>query len=347
MNFASDNTAGAHPAILAAMAAANEGNEASYGEDRWSRRMTEALSDWFGAKVSVFPVATGGAANALALAQLAPPWSAVFCLEGSHIDVDECGAPEFYSGGAKLVTAGPPGRLYTPADLEAALLRHPRGVVHHVQPGAVSITQATECGLVYAPHEVAAIAAAAHKAGLKLHMDGARLANALAHLGCTPGEATWRAGVDVLSLGFTKTGAVAAEAVVFFDPALAEGFAYRRKRGGHLFSKSRFLAAQVLAMLEGDLWRQLAASANAAAAALAAVLTEAGAPPLYPVQANEVFARLPARAAAALMREGARFYPWDASRPETPLYRFVCSFATAAHEIETFAIRLKSSLAHP
>ena len=343
MNFASDNTAGAHPAILAAMAAANEGSEPSYGEDRWSRRMNEALADWFGTAVAVFPVATGGAANAPALAQNAPPRSAGFCPAGSPIDVDECGAPEFYSGGAKLVAAGPPGRLYTPADLAAGLARHPRGVVHHVQPGAVSITQATECGLVYAPDQVAAIAAAAHGADLRLHMDGARLANALAHLGCTPAEATWKAGVDVLSLGFTKNGAVAAEAVVFFDPALAEGFAYRRKRGGHLFSKSRFLAAQVLAMLEGDLWKSLAGRANAAAAALAAGLSAAGFAPAYPVQANEVFVRLPRSLAAALSKAGARFYPWDDSEPERPLYRFVCSFATTAEEVESLQIRLKSA----
>ncbi len=333
MNFASDNTAGAHPAILEAMTACNEGIEPSYGDDVWSGRMSEALARWFDHEVFVYPVATGGAANALALSQIAEPYSAIFCLEGSHIDMDECGAPEFFTGGAKLVKAGPMGRLYTADDLRAALAWHPRGVVHHVQPGAVSITQATECGMVYGRDQIAAIAQVAHDAGMKLHMDGARLANALAHLGCAPADVTWRAGVDVLSLGFTKNGAVAAEAVVFFNKALADGFQYRRKRGGHLFSKSRFLAAQFLAMLNNDLWLDLAAHANGAATALAEAFAQAGYVADYPVQANEVFVRLPASVAQALKDAGARFYPWDESGAGPVLYRFVCSFRTAPDEI--------------
>ncbi|MFT3811727.1 MAG: beta-eliminating lyase-related protein [Micropepsaceae bacterium] len=344
MNFASDNTAGAHPAILQAMAAAAEGPAPSYGADPWSARLTARLGEWFGHEVAVFPVATGGAANALALAQIAPPWSAVFCHRESHIHVDECGAPEFYTGGAKLVTVGVPGGKMTPDDLAAAMAEHPRGVVHRVQPGAVSITNATECGLVYDPADVAAIADVTHDAGLSLHMDGARFANALAFLNCAPADLTWRAGVDVLSLGFTKNGAVAAEAVVFFDAARAADFAYRRKRGGHLFSKSRFLASQFLAMLEGDLWRDLAGAANAAASALGAAAAGAGYPPVYPVQANEVFLGLPVALAAKLKEAGAVFYPWTPESGETGLYRFVCSYATRPEEVELLADRLKSAL---
>lgn len=342
MNFASDNTAGAHPAILASLTEAAAGNTASYGADPWSARLTEALSRWFERPVTVFPVATGGAANALALAQITPPWGAVFCHRESHINVDECGAPEFYTGGAKLSVIGAPGGKFTPDELTRALDDHPRGVVHRVQPGAVSLTNASECGTVYTPAEVAAIAAVARSAGLKLHMDGARLANALVHLGCSPADLTWRAGVDVLSLGFTKNGAIAAEAVVFFDADLAADFGYRRKRGGHLFSKSRFLAAQFLAMLEGDLWRYLAAAANGAAKALGAGAAEAGFAPVYPVEANEVFLQLPIALAAALKADGAVFYPWTPERGETAIYRFVTSFATPRDEVETLTNRLKS-----
>jgi threonine aldolase len=341
MNFASDNTAGAHPDVLAAMARANDGAEPSYGVDRWSIAMGEALTDWFGRKVFAFPVATGGAANALALSQLVPAWGSVFCLAGSHIDVDECGAPEFFTGGAKLVKLGVSGTRLSVAELEDALVRFPRGVVHHVQPGAVSITQATECGLVYPPDHVAALAAAAHGAGLKVHMDGARLANALATLGCAPADVTWKAGVDVLSLGFTKNGAVAAEAVVFFEEGLATDFGYRRKRGGHLFSKSRFLAAQFVAMLEDGLWRRLATAANGSATRLGAAFAAAGYAPAYPVEANEVFVRLPRALGAALQAAGAAFYPWEDAAGETPLYRFVCSFATTPDELEALSNRLK------
>ncbi len=343
MNFASDNTAGVHPRVLAAIAAASDGVAPSYGVDPWSARMTEALGAWFEREVAVFPVATGGAANALALAQIAPPWSAVFCHRESHIQVDECGAPEFYTGGAKLAPLGRPGCKLTPDEIVAGLAEHPRGVVHRVQPGAVSITNATECGLVYDPADVAGIADVTRDAGLKLHMDGARFANALATLGCTPADLTWRAGVDVLSLGFTKTGALAAEAVVFFDKTLAADFAYRRKRGGHLFSKSRFFAAQFAAMIEGDLWRDLAGAANAAATALGEGAAAAGFAPAFPVQANEVFLDLPVSVAASLRDAGAQFFPWTPETGESCLYRFVCSFATTREEVEAFTNRLKLS----
>jgi threonine aldolase len=289
----------------------------------------------------VFPVATGGAANALALSQLAPPWSAIFCHREGHINVDECGAPEFYTSGAKLVCLDGEAAKITPAAVRIAALDHPAGVVHRVQPGAVSITQSTECGAVYTPEEVSELAETAHALGMTLHMDGARFANALAHLGSAPADITWKAGVDALSLGFTKNGAIAAEAVVFFDEALARDFMFRRKRGGHLFSKMRFFAAQFVAMLDSDLWLDLATAANGAASALGHAFAAAGFPPAFAVQANEVFVNLPRSVSADLKAAGAAFHPWGPEVGDAPLYRFVCSFATEPDEIELLAIRLK------
>ena len=341
MNFASDNTAGAHPRVLEAIQAANTGITGSYGGDPWSAKLDEMLADWFGRRVFAFPVATGGAANALALSQLAPPWSAIFCHREGHINVDECGAPEFYTSGAKLVCLDGEAAKITPDALRIAALDHPKGVVHRIQPGAVSITQSTECGAVYTPGEVTAIAEAARALGMPLHMDGARFANALAHLGCTPADITWKAGVEALSLGFTKNGAIAAEAVVFFDEAKAADFQFRRKRGGHLFSKMRFFAAQFVAMLDSDLWLDLATAANGAASALGRAFADAGYRPAFPVQANEVFVRLPRDVAASLKEAGAQFYPWGPEIGEAPMYRFVCSFASHSDEVEMLAIRLK------
>ena len=341
MNFASDNTAGAHPRVLEAIMAANTGVTGSYGADPWSAKLDEMLADWFGCSVFAFPVATGGAANALALSQMAPPWSAIFCHREGHINVDECGAPEFYTSGAKLVCMDGHAAKITPETLRIAALDHPAGVVHCIQPGAVSITQSTECGAVYTPDEVAEISATARALGMPLHMDGARFANALAHLGCAPADITWKAGVEALSLGFTKNGAIAAEAVVFFDETRAVDFMYRRKRGGHLFSKMRFFAAQFVAMLDSDLWLELATTANGAASALARAFASAGYLPEFPVQANEVFVRLPRAVAADLKAAGAHFYPWGPEVGAAPLYRFVCSFATDQDEVETLAIRLK------
>jgi threonine aldolase len=288
-DFRSDNVAGAPPAILAALAAANRGAESSYGDDAITRRLEARLGALFECDVAVFPVATGSAANALALASLTPGWGAVLCHEAAHIATDECGAPEFFTGGAKLVPlAGQDGKLQAQT-VAPHLARDSRGV-HHVQPAAVSLSQSTEAGTCYAPDEIAAIAEIGRRHGLKLHMDGARFANAVASLGCSPAELTWKAGIDVLTFGLTKNGALSAEAVVFFDPALAENFPYRRKRAGHLFSKMRFVSAQFEAQLTDGLWLELAAHANAMAARLGAGL--AGLPGvrlLYPVQANEVF----------------------------------------------------------
>lgn len=330
MDFRSDNVAGAAPEIMAALAEANRGDVSSYCADPWSVALDTAFSMLFERECKVFPVATGTAANVLSLACLAPGYGAVFCHQDSHIVTDECNAPEFYTGGAKLVTLpGENGKIDLAA-LDAVLALGWTGSQHSAQPAAVSITQATEAGTVYSPDEVAAIAQRCKHHGLKLHMDGARFANAVAGLNCSPADLTWRAGVDVLSFGATKNGALAAEAVVFFKPELAESFLYRRKRGGHLFSKSRFLSVQLLAMLQDGLWLQLARQANSRARELADGLGRLpGAKVVWPVQANEVFVQLPAAAAAAMRQSGALFHTWSEA---DSLYRFVCAFDKTAEQ---------------
>ncbi len=337
MDFESDNTAGAAPEIIAAIKRANAGTQTSYGEDAVTARITERLSELFERRVAVFPVATGTAANSLTLATLTPHHGAILCHEGAHIYEDECGAPEFYSGGAKLVPiAGAHGKL-TAATLRQALSHFPRGDVHRVQPAAISVTQATERGTSYSIDEICAIGEVAKANSLALHMDGARFANALAFLKCKAADVTWRAGVDAMSLGLTKNGALAAEAVIFFDPARAADVVFRRKRGGHLFSKMRFVSAQIEAMLDGGLWMRLAQHANAMAQRLGSGL--AALPGIVladPIEANEVFAQLPNKQTLkALQTAGARFYVWGPSSDQ-PLIRLVCSFATTEAEIEAF-----------
>ncbi len=342
MNFISDNTAGAPPEILAALARANEGTAGNYGDDDITARLGEKLSRVFEKAVAVFPVATGTAANSLALATLTPHYGAMLCHEGAHIYEDECGAPEFFSGGAKLVPiAGAHGKL-TPQAIKAALAHFQRGVVHHVQPAAISLTQATERGTTYSVAEVEAIARVARKEGLSLHMDGARFANALAFLKCTPAAITWKAGVDAMSFGVTKNGALAAEAVIFFDPARAADVQYRRKRAGHLFSKMRFLSAQIEAMIDDGLWLRLAGHANAMAARLGQGVADLPGFALeHPVEANEVFARLPSKAAMeSILAAGAKFYPWGPIT-DRPLVRLVCSFATREAEVDQFLAAAK------
>jgi threonine aldolase len=338
MNFASDNTAGVCPEILAAMAAVNDGRVPSYGGDPVTDRLTLRMREVFETDVTVFPVATGTAANALALATVVRPYGAVICTDEAHIATDECGAPEFYMGGAKLVTVpSSTGRL-TAMQVEAAMARAVDGGIHHVLPEAVSITQATEWGTVYDVDQIAAIGQACRRRGLHLHMDGARFANALVQLGCTPAEMTWQAGVDVLSFGATKNGALAAEAVVFFNAAHAAGFDRRRKRAGQLWSKMRFLSAQLEAFLEGDLWLRNARHANAKAHALAVGLARVpGVRLVQDVQANEVFAAMPEELIEALLAEGAVFYRWIEVPGEShPVIRLVTSFATTGAEVERF-----------
>ena len=334
MNFWSDNTAGAAPEIVAAVIAANEGAVIAYGNDDLTQRVEAKIADLFETGADVFLVATGTAANALALSVMVPPFGAVFCHPGSHIQMDECGAPEFYSGGAKLVLLPDHQGKIRARDLEAALAEPNHGV-HHVKAAAVSITQSSEAGTVYSLEEVRHIAAVAHAAGLKVHMDGARFANAVAHLGCSPAEATWQAGVDALSFGASKNGAFAAEAVVLFERSWNETFAYRRKRGGHLFSKMRFLAAQFDAILEDGLWLTHATHANAMAARLAAGLEAVpGASLAYPVEANEVFPVLPEPVIEGLFADGFEFLRWPGG--ESTMLRLVTAYNTKADDVDAF-----------
>jgi threonine aldolase len=308
MNFRSDNTAPAAPELLRAIEAANAGAAAAYGEDEWSRRLDARFSELFGADVRVFTVASGTAANAIALASAAPPWGAVLCHREAHVECDEAGAPEFYSGGAKLVLMDGPGAKVTPEALREAIARNARGI-HSVAPAVLSLSQTTERGAVYKPDEIAALTAVARAHDLITHMDGARFANAVAALSCPPAAVTSMAGVDLLSFGATKNGALSAEAIVCFDPKFAEQIARRRKRGGHLLCKGRYAAAQLLAYVEDGLWLRLAGRANA----LAQRLGEAARANLsLPVESNQVFIKPGAAALAHLRAAGVEFYDWGA-----------------------------------
>ena len=306
MRFFSDNAAAACPQVLDALAKANR-IDTAYDGDGWSERLDGAFSDLFGTPVSALWVATGTAANCLGLAALCPPHGAILCHEVAHIEVDEAGAPGFFTHGAKLTLLPGHGAKLTPETVEEACGRV-RPDVHQVQPAALSITNATEYGLSYRPDEVAALGEVAKRRRLGFHMDGARFANAVAFTGADPAELTWRAGVDVLSFGFVKNGGMNAEALIFFDPARAADVPRLRKRAGHLQSKGRYLAAQILAMLNGDLWRANAVAANAAAAALA----DAAGPErlVYAVEANELFVRMSAEEAASIRAQGFDFYDW-------------------------------------
>jgi threonine aldolase len=271
-----------------------------------------------------------------------PPWGAVLCHHEAHIAIDECGAPEFFGGGTKLIgLAGEAGKI-TLAMLRHALAQGQWGGPHHVSPSVLSLSQATEAGTIYRPEEIRELAEIAHGHGLAVHVDGARFGNALARLNASAAQATWMAGVDALSFGATKGGALAAEAVVFFDPARGANMQERRKRGGHLVSKHRFIAAQIEAYLADGLWLKLARHANAMADRLAAGLSAAGLAPIWPVEANEVFVALPRQTDARLQQAGASYYPWSAQPegialpPDAVLVRLVTSFATSAGEVDRF-----------
>jgi threonine aldolase len=305
MRFFSDNAAPAHAKVLQAIADANRVDTA-YDGDEWSRRLDGAFSDLFGSEVRAFWVTTGTAANCLSLAALCPPYRGVLCHRDAHIEVDEAGAPGFFTGGAKLILLDGDGAKITP-DALAAACDGIRDDVHQVQPAAISITNATEYGLAYRASEVAAIGDVAKARGLALHMDGARLANALASTGDSLADMTWRAGVDALSFGFVKNGGLNAEALILFRTDLADEIAVRRKRAGHLLSKGRYLAAQLLAMLDGDLWLDNARAANAAARTVAKAAPDRL---VYPVEANEIFLKATAEEAAKLRRHGFDFYDW-------------------------------------
>ena len=343
MNFASDNTAGIAPAILQAMVAAATGSSPAYGADPYTGRAEAALSETFERPVAAFLVGTGTGANALALGAVTSPWSAVFCHEEAHIHDDECGAPELFTGGAKLVGIDGEGGKITPDALRETLGRFPRGLVKGVQPGVLSLSQATEAGTIYALDEIAALTAIAHEAGVAVHMDGARFANAMVELGCSPAQMSWRAGIDVLSFGATKNGAMGCEAVIFFNREQAANFAFQRKRGGHVLSKGRFLGAQMAAYLDDGLWLKLARRANESAERLAkGLLHIPGVRLAWPRQANEIFPIAPRALVAALKAEGASFYEWTsravapalAAREGEAFLRLICSFDTSDAEID-------------
>lgn len=305
MRFVSDNAAAAHPKVIEAIAASNRLDD-PYDGDQWSRRLDGAFSDLFATEVRASWLTTGTAANCLALAALCPPYRGILCSEHAHIEVDECGAPGFFTGGAKLILVdGDGAKLSTGAVSEACSRIRPD--VHQVQAAALSITNATEYGLVYRANEVAALGELAKERGFGFHMDGARIANAVASSGETLADVTWRAGVDALSFGFIKNGGLSAECLILFRTELADEVAARRKRAGHLLSKGRMLAAQILAMLDGDLWLQNARAANAAAQRLARAAPERV---IYPVEANEVFLRVSEAEAARLRQQGFEFYDW-------------------------------------
>jgi threonine aldolase len=338
--FTSDNVPPVSAPIMAAINAANTGLLGSYGADPYTERLQAVASEVFETDVAIYPVASGTAANALALSQIAAPYGTVYCHETAHIVTDECGAPEFFTGGAKLIGLPAANGKISAMSLTAAIAVANEMGVHHVKPSAVSLTQATEWGTVYNLAELSALTAAAKQHGLPVHMDGARFANALVHLGCSPAEATWKSGVDVLSLGATKNGALCAEAVVFFEPAQALNFERRRKRAGHLWSKLRYLSVQLLAYFEDDLWLSNARQANAMASRLAQGLQQvAGVRLLQAVEANEVFLALPERLVAAWAEAGFHFYrwPWLSIADAVPI-RLVTSYATVSSDVEEFIL---------
>lgn len=344
MIFTSDNVVGASQKVLDAIVAANAGVAASYGNDAWTKRVEALLDALFGRPVTTFLVPNGTAANALACAAICPPWGSLLTHRESHVMDDECGAPEFFMGGAKLIGLPGVGGKITPETIHAHFAREPGGTRRPPIKG-LSIAQGTEFGLIYRPEEVAALKRACTEYGLKLHMDGARFWNALAELGCPASAFTHEAGVDILSLGGTKNGALMAEAVVIFDAALAEDFRFKRKRGGQTLSKQRLIAAQYEALLTDQHWRDLALHANGMAERLASGLAAIpGIRLAFPREINEVFPILPEALAQHLLASGAQFFDWsdeclpagEAVREGETILRLVTSFATDAAEIERF-----------
>ena len=341
MRFASDNWAGASPRVRDALLAATEGFAKAYGGDETTQALTSALSRLFERDVAVFVVPTGTAANALSLSAASPPNGAILAHAEAHVVGDEYGAPEFYTQGAKIIPIpGIAGKL-AKDDLEGVLTRL-RAARHGIAPAALSLTQATECGTVYSVEEIASLAGAAKAAGLTVHMDGARFANAVASLGTSPAGVTWKAGIDVLSFGGSKNGALMAEAVVVFEPRLAEGVEWRRRRGGHVLSKARLISSQFLALIADGHWLELAGHANAMAKRLGEGLAAAGHRIPWPVQANEVFPVLPQAVAAKLRQEGAFFHDWSSGSVKAEdqpgagetMVRLVASFATTPAEVD-------------
>jgi len=343
MHFASDNTGPVHPKVMEALVRANAGYAMPYGNDALSRQVADRIREVFEAPdAAVHLVATGTAANSLILATMTRPWSTIFCAPHAHINEDECNAPEFYTGGAKLTLVGGENARIGPDELAVAIAREETRGVHGPQRGPVSITQATEKGTVYTLDEIRALAEIARRHGLKLHMDGARFANAVVRLGCSPAEMTWKAGVDAVSFGGTKNGLLGVEAAVIFDPALAWEFELRRKRGAHLFSKHRYLAAQMGAYLDGDLWLDMAAAANAACDRLTRGLKQVpGARFHFEPQANIIFAEWSRGGHRRLIEAGAEYYLWsgnldDGPQDEALTARLVTDWSASPDAVDRF-----------
>lgn len=338
LQFASDNTAGVCPEAMAAFADANAGFAASYGNDDATQRVCDRLREVFEADAEIFFVFNGTAANSVALAALCQSYQAVICSDTAHVETDECGAPEFFSNGSKLLSAPHRHGKLTSAGVLEVITR--RSDVHYPRPKVVTLTQSTELGTLYQRGEISGIARVAHERGLKLHMDGARFANAMAALGGAPADLTWRAGVDVLCFGGTKMGLPVGEAIVFFDRQLGEEFSYRCKQAGQLASKMRFLSAPWLAMLENGAWLRHAGHANAMARRLAEKIASiAGAEMLLPTEANGVFVNLPEAAIARLKAAGWTFYTFIGGGA-----RFMCSWATSELAVDTLAADIARAL---
>ena len=342
MRFASDNAGPVHPKVMAALNAANDGWTMPYGDDEWTRRAADKVREVFEApEAAVYFVATGTAANALALATLTQPFDAIFCADIAHTYVDECNAPEFYTGGAKLIPVPAENGKLTAEALTSAIHGLIPGNVHEPQPGALALTQLTERGTLYSLDELAKLAGLAKSADLPVFMDGARFANAAAALGASPAEMSWKAGIDAVSFGGTKNGLMGVEAAVFFDPKPAWEFELRRKRGAHLFSKSRFLAAQIDAYLIDGLWLEMATSANAAAAELTQALKSSpNVTLMHEPEGNMLFPRFPRAAHRRLHDAGAMYYLWDGTLDGDPDEmvgaRLVCDWSCRAEDIDRF-----------
>ena len=330
VKFASDNVAGACPEVLDAIVKANDGIAAPYGNDEWSTNLQNKFSEIFEKDVIVYPTASGTASNALALSALTPVFGNIYCHRLSHINTDECGAPEFYTGGAKLVTLKGVNGKITPEELSDNI--GGVGIVHHTQPSVVSITQLSETGEVYQLDEISTIAETAHKHNLKMHMDGARFANALVSLGVTPAEMTWKSGIDVLSFGATKNGCIAAEAIIFFKPELVGNLPFLLKRSGHLLSKMRFVSAQLDAYISNEVWLRNAKHANKMGKKLSEGLSlNPNIELTYPTQANEVFAKFPRSIIEHLNSEG---YKMNEDELDGKAVRLVAAWNTESSDVD-------------
>ena len=332
VKFASDNVAGACPEVLEALLKANEGDSAPYGNDDYSKSLQKKFSEIIEKEVIVYPIASGTAANALALATMTPVFGNIYCHKLAHINTDECGAPEFYTGGAKLIPlVGVDGKI-VPGELEQNISGV--GIVHHTQPSSVSITQVCETGEVYELDEIKEITKVAHNHNLNMHMDGARFANALVSLNCTPAEMTWKSGIDVLSFGATKNGCIAAEAIVFFKPELVGNLSFLMKRAGHLLSKMRFVSAQLEAYISNNVWLDNAKNANEMGKKLSEGLIKHSSIKLaYPTQANEVFAKFPREVIEHLNSEG---YKMNEDELDGQAARLVAAWNTKISDVESF-----------